>query len=153
VISEYRDGLLLFDLMETKIWNAAKTDSVGLLKFYESRKKTYIQNESYKIVKASTANQELLNKVKPFFENGTPIDEIKKEVNTSEKDMVLFSEVEVVKGEDELTNSLSGKKGEIVSVNENDYLTLIKVIEVMPSRVKNFEETKGKVINDFQKKP
>lgn len=150
VISEYRDGLLLFDLMETKIWNAAKTDSVGLQKFYESRKQTYIQNESYKIVKASSSNQELLDKVKPFFEKGTPIEEIKKEVNTSEKDMVLFSETEVVKGEDELTNSLSGKKGEIVSVNENDYITLIKVTEVMPSRVKSFEETKGKVINDFQ---
>ena len=34
VVGEYRDGLLLFDLMEDKIWNAAKNDSVALQEFY-----------------------------------------------------------------------------------------------------------------------
>jgi len=150
VISEYRDGLLLFDLMESKIWNAAKSDSVGLKKFYESRKKEYKQEETYKILKASSSNQELINKVKVLVEKGKSIEEIKKAVNTSNTDKVLFAEEEVEKGENALTDNFSGKKGQLVSVNENDYITLIKVIDVLPTRTKTFEETKGKVINDFQ---
>ncbi len=30
VMNEYRDGLLLFDLMEKEIWNKSKTDTLGL---------------------------------------------------------------------------------------------------------------------------
>jgi len=150
VISEYRDGLLLFDLMESKIWNAAKTDSVGLKKFYESRKEIYLQEETYKVIKASASNQGLIEKVKVLFEKGKSIEEIKKEVNTSDTDKVLFSQEEIIKGENATANDFSGEKGQIVSVNENDYITLIKVEEIIPSRIKTFEETKGKVINDFQ---
>ena len=150
VISEYRDGLLLFDLMESKIWNAAKTDTIGLKKFYESRKETFLRNESYKIVKASSSNMELIDKVKSLLKKGKSIEDIKKTVNTSDTDNAIFSEEEVIKGEDAIADNLSGKKGEIVSINENDYITLIKVNEVIAPRTKTFEETKGKVINDFQ---
>ncbi|WP_378176809.1 peptidylprolyl isomerase [Aquimarina sp. SS2-1] len=150
VISEYRDGLLLFDLMESKIWNAAKNDSVGLEKFYESRKNTYLKEESFKVIKASSSKKELIDKVKLLLEDGKSIEEIKKEVNTSDTDKVIFSEEEITKGENEIANDFSGKKGQLISVNQDDYITLFKVLEVMPARVKTFEETKGKVINDFQ---
>lgn len=150
VISEYRDGLLLFDLMETKIWNAAKTDSIGLQKYYDSRKKSYIQNESYKIMKASSANKDLIAKVKKLLKKGKDVNTIKKEVNTSETNKVLFTEEIVEKEIDDLASKFSGKSGEIVSTTEDNYITLIKVMEVIPSRTKTFEEVKGKVINDFQ---
>ncbi|WP_299261128.1 peptidylprolyl isomerase [uncultured Aquimarina sp.] len=150
VISEYRDGLLLFDLMESKIWNAAKTDSVGLKKFYESRKDTYLLEETYTVIKASSSNQELIEKVKVLIEKGKSTEEIKKEVNTSDTDKVFFSEEELTKGETPIASSFTGEKGQIVSVNENNYITLVKVEEVTPARIKTFEETKGKVINDFQ---
>ncbi len=150
VIAEYRDGLLLFDLMESKIWNAAKTDSLGLRKFYESRKDTYVKEAIYKVIKASSSNQKLIDKVKELMEKGTSLDEIKKQVNTSRDDVVLFSEQELIKGKDILTNTLSGEKGQIVVTEENNYITLIKVNEITPSRLKTFEETQGKVINDFQ---
>lgn len=150
VISEYRDGLLLFDLMETKIWNAAKTDSIGLQKYYDSRKNNYIQNESYKIMKASSANKELITKVEKLLKKGKDVNAIKKEVNTSETNKVLFTEQIVEKDVDDLAGKFSGKSGEIISTTEDNYITLIKVIEVIPSRIKTFEETKGKVINDFQ---
>ncbi|MBC7439795.1 MAG: peptidylprolyl isomerase, partial [Flavobacterium sp.] len=38
VMEEYRDGLLLFDLMEKEIWNRAKTDTLGLKTFYDAHK-------------------------------------------------------------------------------------------------------------------
>jgi len=41
VMDEYRDGLLLFDLMEKEIWTKAKTDTLGLKNFYEANKANY----------------------------------------------------------------------------------------------------------------
>ena len=34
VMEEYRDGLLLFDLMEKEIWEKSKNDTIGLENFY-----------------------------------------------------------------------------------------------------------------------
>ena len=41
ILQEYKEGLLLFDLMENKIWNKASMDEVGLNKFYLSHKNKY----------------------------------------------------------------------------------------------------------------
>ena len=35
------DELLLFELMQDKIWEGAKNDSLGLKSFYEANKKKY----------------------------------------------------------------------------------------------------------------
>ncbi|GAA4107606.1 peptidylprolyl isomerase [Aquimarina addita] len=150
VISEYRNGLLLFDLMESKIWNAAKTDSIGLKEFYESRKESYVKGETYKVIKASSSNQKLIDKVRKGLEEGMVLNDIKTNVNVSKEDVVIFSEEELVKGEDTEVAKFSGEKDQIVEMKEDEYIILIKVKEVLPSRLKTFEETKGKVINDFQ---
>ena len=44
VMDEYRDGLLLFDLMEKEIWEKSKTDTIGLKKFYDLNKDKYTWN-------------------------------------------------------------------------------------------------------------
>ncbi|MDY8137768.1 peptidylprolyl isomerase [Aquimarina sp. 2201CG5-10] len=150
VLSEYRDGLLLFDLMESKIWNAAKTDSIGLQKYYQSHKDQYVQNETYKVLKASSSNKEAIDNTKELLIKGKPLDEIKKEVNKNEKVSVLFSEEELIKGEDKLPKGFSAKSGGLTMTNEGDYIILMQVKEVVPSKLKTFEETRGKVINDFQ---
>ncbi|WP_440880701.1 peptidylprolyl isomerase [Tenacibaculum sp. C7A-26P2] len=39
--SEYKEGLLLFELMQKKIWEKSSKDSIGLKKFYFSKLATY----------------------------------------------------------------------------------------------------------------
>ena len=41
ILKEYKEGLLLFDLMQEKIWNVASKDSIKMKKFYESNKSNY----------------------------------------------------------------------------------------------------------------
>ena len=48
-LTEYTDGLLLFELMQQKIWNKASKDSVGLQSFYEKNKVSYGTKEFKKI--------------------------------------------------------------------------------------------------------
>jgi peptidyl-prolyl cis-trans isomerase SurA len=44
LVKEYRDGILLFDLMDKNVWTKAVEDTVGLKKFFE----TYSQNYQWK---------------------------------------------------------------------------------------------------------
>jgi peptidyl-prolyl cis-trans isomerase SurA len=48
---EYKDGLLLFEIMNREIWNKVGTDSVALFKFYEDQKDRYQENEKIKIAR------------------------------------------------------------------------------------------------------
>ncbi len=41
IVEEYRDGLLLFDLMDTKIWNSSNTDTTALKNYYLNHKNNY----------------------------------------------------------------------------------------------------------------
>ena len=41
ILKEYKEGLLLFDLMQEKIWNTASKDSVKMKEFYELNKSNY----------------------------------------------------------------------------------------------------------------
>lgn len=150
VIGEYRDGLLLFDLMESKIWNVSKTDSIGLKKYYEAQKEKYAQNETYKIIKASSSKQEAINKVQKLLGEQKTIKEIEKEINKEDIALVLFSEEELIKGEDIFPKDFSTEKGGITVIEEENLMTLFMTKEIVPSRIKTFEETKGAVINDFQ---
>ncbi|GAA4276394.1 peptidylprolyl isomerase [Aquimarina mytili] len=150
VIQEYRDGLLLFDLMESKIWNASRTDSVGLKQFYESKKNKYAQNETYTVLKASSSKQEIIDKVQKLLGEGKSVDEIKKEINSGDIVLVIFSEEEMIKGEGKFPKGFKAEKGKIFTSEEENYITLIMVKEILPSRIKTFEEIKGEVINDFQ---
>lgn len=44
-VTEYREGLLLFELMETEIWNKAKVDTLGYTAYYEKHKQKYKQKQ------------------------------------------------------------------------------------------------------------
>jgi peptidyl-prolyl cis-trans isomerase SurA len=45
-MEEYRDGLLLFDLMEKEIWERAKVDTLGLQNFYNTVKYNHMWKKS-----------------------------------------------------------------------------------------------------------
>jgi peptidyl-prolyl cis-trans isomerase SurA len=40
-LKEYEEGLLVFDLMQTKVWNKASTDSLGLQTYFKNNIKNY----------------------------------------------------------------------------------------------------------------
>lgn len=41
LVTEYRDGIMLFELTDRNVWNKALVDTVGLKNFYEGRKERY----------------------------------------------------------------------------------------------------------------
>lgn len=54
-LKEYEDGLLLFELMQQKIWNKSSTDSLGLQNYFDSNKANYKSRE-LKEVKGEVMN-------------------------------------------------------------------------------------------------
>ena len=57
LLKEYRDGILLFEISDQKIWSKAIKDSVGLSEFYEENKNKWMY-PARKKVEIFTSNNE-----------------------------------------------------------------------------------------------
>jgi peptidyl-prolyl cis-trans isomerase SurA len=61
LITEYHDGILLYEIMSDKVWNKAMKDTVGLKAYYENNKTDYtwgyrINGDVYECYSAESAN-------------------------------------------------------------------------------------------------
>ncbi len=150
ILGEYRDGLLLFDLMETEIWNAAKTDSVALKSYYEENKAGYFFKERIDAIVASSAKKSNIKKVAKLLKAGKDIDEIKSAINTNGKVNVSFTEGVMDEKHQALPKKIKFKRGVSKVHKHNGAYIVVKAKDVLPVTQKTFEETKGKVISDYQ---
>lgn len=150
VMSEYRDGLLLFDLMEKEIWEKSKTDTLGLKVFFENNKAQYHWNKRYDILVVSSTKQDYIKKAEKLLKKGKSAAEIKETLNKGTEVEVIEKEGVFEEGSTLLPKNIQDKKG-ITSINkEGDYYFVSRINAILPAAPKTFEECEGKVINDYQ---
>lgn len=149
VLLEYREGLLLFDIMETTIWDRAKEDMEGVKKYYQEHKNDYKKGETYTVIKASSVNKKTLAKTAKLLSKGMSIDKIRSIVNKKGV-QVIFSEEFLEKGVDGFPERFLAEKNTSTFTEEKEYQTLFFVKEIQQETIKEFETVKGKVINDYQ---
>ena len=151
VMTEYRDGLLLFDLMENKIWNAAKNDSVGLQKYFEANKENYKWPERYKLKRASTQNKETAEAIKDLWKSKKTIAETKEELKPEIAADAAFSEETIAQSDAVLPTEFTPVIDTVQAFEKDGAFDIIVLEEILPAGPKKLNETKGKVINDYQK--
>ena len=151
IYGEYRDGLLLFDLMEDQIWNKAKTDTLGLEKFFNANREDYKWEKRVEAVIASCTKKTAAETVQKMLKEGKPLEEIKKAVNTDSKIHVIFSPGVYEEGHRNLPEDFQFETGvsKIFEDGENNF-TIVKVNEIIPASLKELSDIKGKVISDYQ---
>lgn len=150
VMEEYRDGLLLFDLMEKEIWEKAKTDTIGLKNYYELNTKKYQWNNRVDAVVISSTKSEAINQALKYLKQGKSTDFIKEKLNTNGIVDVMVNAGVFEEGSEALPKSTVMKEGTSKVIKEGDYYYITKVNKVLPAGPKLLDETKGRVINDYQ---
>lgn len=150
IVSEYRDGLLLFDLMESTIWNTAKTDSIEMQRYYDEHKSNYMLPERIDAIVAASTKQKTLKKVSKLFVEDMPINRIKSLVNSNDKVDVIFTSDIMDAKHQALPVNFQFSKGISKIYKHNNGFVLVKVKEVLPKTQKSFEEAKGAVMSDYQ---
>ncbi|MFT3793891.1 peptidylprolyl isomerase [Flavobacterium sp.] len=150
VMEEYRDGLLLFDLMEKEIWEKSKTDTIGLKNFYDTRKTNYQWKNRADVVIISSTNEKMIKEVQKMLKKGSTPDQIKEKLNTKDKVEVMTNAGTFEEGNDALPKGLQFKEGISEITKDGQYYFVTKVNKVLPAGIKTLEECKGKCINDYQ---
>ncbi|MBS1533889.1 MAG: peptidylprolyl isomerase [Bacteroidetes bacterium] len=150
VMDEYRDGLLLFDLMEKEIWDRSKTDTLGLKNFYDAHKSAYQWKNRLDVIIASSTNKDIIGKVQKMLKQNIAPEKIKEKFNTKEKVEVMTNVGVFEEGNDALPKNLKQQEGVSDIIKDGEYYFVTKVNKIIPAGPKTLEECKGKAINDYQ---
>lgn len=150
ILGEYRDGLLIFDVMDKNIWNKAKNDTIGLQNFYEKSKQNYRWKQRVEADVFSATSQVNAQRVQKMVQEGKVAEDIKTELNPEGTVNVLLTQGVFEVGEQELPENMEVKKGVSTIYPSNDSFTVVNVKEILPEGIKNLEDVKGRVISNYQ---
>jgi peptidyl-prolyl cis-trans isomerase SurA len=157
LLEEYKNGLLIFDLMQRNIWEPSKTDSIGIEKFFNKNKENYKWNTRIRGSIASTANAEIADQINKMLNDGADELEIKEKLNSDDKINVIFTSGTHEMGNSILPNNFKPQVGisEVYNIsasqntNSAQYI-VVKVEEVLPAGNIPIESVRGRVISDYQ---
>ncbi len=150
-IQEFREGSLLFEIMERKIWSVAPADSVGLRNYYNNNKAKYKWQPSVNAVIFNCADTSVANRA---------LDMMKKDPLKWKEHMDLLGGTALADSSRFEFNQLpvadqtNFKAGTFtpITTNPNDgsasFCYIIQVYNTTEPR--SFDESKGLVINDYQ---
>ena len=149
-IDEYRNGLLIFDLMDKNIWQRAKEDSLGLQKYFEANRDQYKWGERIEAMIVAATSEEKAHQALEMIEAGKTEAEIKDAMNSEEQVNVIITAGTFEVHSRELPKGFEIKKGVSEIYNEEGSFVVINITEIIPPGHKELDEVRGKALNDFQ---
>jgi peptidyl-prolyl cis-trans isomerase SurA len=138
-------------LMQDKIWEGAKNDSIGLQEFYNANKQNYVWPERIEGSVARSTNAKYIKKVRKYWQKNSSNEEIDEAINKDQQN-VIFSNGELELGQAPLPKNFNVRTKTPISelIKENNSFYVVNVKEFKPKSQKTFEEAKGQLIADYQ---
>lgn len=152
LLREYRDGILLFDLTDQKVWSRAVKDTAGLKEFYEKNKNNYLWPERADVTTYKCLDDKIAKEVRKHLKAGKSEKDIITALNKTSQLNVSVENVMYLKSENK--NVDANWKPGIVSTDikdekENKVLVMV-VNKVLPQSPKQLAECRGMVTADYQ---
>ena len=150
IINDYRNGLLVYDVMNKNIWQIAKTDSTGLKDYYETKKNNYKWKKRLDVDIYSSSDEITTKQVQTLLLRGEESVTIKKQINSDGKiNVITVSDVFEI-DQSELPEDIIPEKG-VSDIKLNDgFYVVVNIKEVIEPNLKEFDEVRGTVISNFQ---
>ncbi len=173
LMKEYHDGIMLFDLMDKKVWSKAISDSVGLKKYYDLTKENYVWGETVSASTFTCLNQDVVDRLNSLINNRYSIRNLSKR----ELDVISFGKGDqVYLSDNDIVNIINLSNPNNISLENNDYskgdsqivdqkwsvgltkpeeqldgsVNVVHINEIKSGNIKTFEEARGSVISDYQ---
>jgi peptidyl-prolyl cis-trans isomerase SurA len=149
-MEEFKEGNLLFEIMERKVWSTAANDSNGLIKYYAAHKSKYLWAPSADVIIFSCNNKKAADASMEALKQGKHWKKIAEESNnTIQADSGRYELTQI-----SLAEGTKAAAGMITPINVNNAdgtAGFIKILNLHPGgEQRSFEEARGLVINDYQ---
>ncbi|MBL7936797.1 MAG: peptidylprolyl isomerase [Bacteroidia bacterium] len=152
LLKEYRDGILLFDLTDQKVWSKAVKDTAGLKVFYEKNKNNYLWDERAEVTTYKCANEKIAKEVRALLKKNKTEKEITEIVNKTSQLNVTPENITYLKGENKDVDA-NWKQGVVASDikdAKDDKITILVINKLLAKSPKTIAEAKGMITADYQ---
>ncbi|MDR9399957.1 MAG: peptidylprolyl isomerase [Psychroflexus sp.] len=146
LIKKYKEGLMVFELMERNVWNKAKEDTAALKNYYKNNAEKYKSKPTISGLLAEAKEADQLKKLKKKLSETDSVELIKK----------AFPDLKILKLNDhpvtdsKLPDNLKWKKRGIKVYRKAQPVKLVKIDNFNGVKQLEFKEATGKVIADYQ---
>lgn len=151
LVTEYHDGILLYEIMTDKVWNKAMKDTVGLKEFFDENRSKYMWGNRMDAFVYECSNKIIADQVYKMILNDTI--NSKHVLDVINKDSELNLRVRTNKFDVDQTAFLKDRNLNI-GVNKpyefDGKIYVIKVTEKLAPSNKEFSEAKGAATSDYQ---
>lgn len=153
LMKEYRDGILLFELTDKKVWSYALKDTVGLQAFYEKNKNNYKWNERADAQIIISKDKEAAFKLYEKLKKGKSLFAEKSKLEKKfGKDVYKIEEGLYEKKSNPYIDRMEWKQGVSEPIENSDGTYSLVVIRSLQKPVpKALNESRGYVVSDYQK--
>ncbi len=147
---EYRDGILLFDLTDQKVWSKAVKDTAGLRQFYENNRNNYMWDERAEVTIYKCIDQKVSKEVRKMLKEKKSEKQITDALNKTSQLNVSVENITYLKGENKNIDA-----NWVIGIAENDiqdeknYAVLV-VNKILPKSPKTLAECRGNATADYQ---
>ncbi|MEM6523628.1 MAG: peptidylprolyl isomerase [Bacteroidota bacterium] len=151
LVKEYKEGILLFQLMENEVWSKAVLDTIGLEGFFRQNSTNYTWKERVKTTIYNASDKEIINEIKLRLENQEDLDSklIDSLYNKESSIAIQIDSGRYEKGRSQLLDKVPWEVGTFEVEDQGRY-NLVIIEEVLPVSPKKLNETRGIVISDYQ---
>ncbi len=174
LMKEYRDGILLFELTDQKVWSKAIKDTAGLNAFYKKNKNNYMWdkrlNASIYTVKEPEITEELRQQIYKYsrlftndsitfsfdgsyktFKCLSPDDILNKYNNDSVININVETDI-FSKGDNYFTDNINWEEGisDNFKSDIDNSVTFVYVYQLIKPEPKSLDEAKGLITADYQ---
>ena len=150
LMQEYRDGILLFELTDKKVWSKAVKDTSGLKEFYDKNKNNYMWGDRIDATVYTCANEEIAAQVHKLMKKIDDDDTLMARVNKSSQLNLQVKSSKFSKGDNESVDQFTWKAGMLTDKKINNQIVFINIKSVLPAAPKSLEEAKGLITADYQ---
>lgn len=149
-MEEFKDGNVLFEIMERNIWGKAATDTAGLKKLYAENKNKYLWGASADIILFSCASKTIADETKTSLQKGEDWKKIAETNINIQADSGRFELSQLPVKISPQTAPVGLLTDDTVNPVDGN-TSFIKPVRYYDAGMqRSFEEARGSVINDYQ---
>jgi peptidyl-prolyl cis-trans isomerase SurA len=149
-MQEYKDGILLFELTDKKVWTRAVKDTLGLQSFYDNNKAKYMWNKRADVDIFSCSDSKTKKLAMKLAKKGKSAKEILSRCNAKNPIAVTIESRKLEKSKDPLLEKINLKKGVFKIEDGNQQFKFVRVNDILTPTQKLLEENRGAITSDYQ---
>ena len=150
LMDEYRDGILLFNLTDQKVWSKAIKDTTGAKDFYEKNKNHFMWDERLDASIYTCKDEKSTDKVKKLIKENKSDKDILSALN---KDTVINVSIEsktFSKGDNAMLDKSGWNLGTTANEKVKNKIVFANIRKIVKPTPKTYLEARGLVTSEYQ---